>query len=248
MVIGLVTPGKQCDSRSFPLITSSSVSVLSSHARLSGPGRGRRSSRRMPPNPSPWRAKALHLGPRGTHALGDRTDVWTCAYMCNHHVWGCSGAPSFLPDRAPALHRHAPLGPSHHGARPQPAELPSCGRGTPARIGSPARPGRRTPAPGASPLLPPPSRSSGSASAALKGPEHERGAPPRPPTPPRGTARLPRPQPSPLPPPSAQPHSASRAAPPHPPPAAPPQPQINTHARREVISKCRFILVCTTSL
>lgn len=182
-----------------------------------------------------------------THSETEQTcrRVHTCAIT---HVWGCSGAPSFLPDRAPALHRHAPLGPSHHGARPQPAELPSCGRGTPARIGSPARPGRRTPAPGASPLLPPPSRSSGSASAALKGPEHERGAPPRPPTPPRGTARLPRPQPSPLPPPSAQPHSASRAAPPHPPPAAPPQPQINTHARREVISKCRFILVCTTSL
>lgn len=56
---------------------------------------------------------------------------------------GCPGSP----------------GPRHHarpsGGTPQPRASPSCARGRPARIASPARPCRRTPAPGA-PRLPPP--------------------------------------------------------------------------------------------
>lgn len=74
-----------------------------------------------------------------------RVDLCTC----KHSRLGGSAAPSSLPARPPARRAKAPPR--------QPAELPSCGPGRPARIASPARPGRRTPAPGAPRQRPPPS-------------------------------------------------------------------------------------------
>ena len=184
----------------------------------------------MPPNLSPWRAKALHLGPRGMHALGDRTDVQTCAYMCKHPCLGVLGGPQ-LPSRprsgaAPA----GPSGPQSPRCPPAARRITqlrarnACTHREPSAPLPPYTSTRRvSPATAAIPLLRLGFRCS-------EIPEHERGAPPRPPTPPRGTARRPRPEPSPLPPPSARPPSASTAAPPHP-AARCPVPAPNKHPR-----------------